>query len=190
MEIPSFTFIFCICNKNYYIIGNFPFPGVNYILHDKYLFQLFNDMYMLLRYILSSHYDIHLWNCCVIISFHGWSIFYGSWRCNFVKKKKPFGTKIIMCLLISWHKRGQWYLWKVNCHGFLWFHINVYVIFNSHKFRRNSTIAYHHNPSGCWEPLLKLLLITERQDQLTSKQDKVLNRIKDVYIKYSEYGKF
>lgn len=129
MEIPSFTFLFCICNKSHYIIGNFPFPGVNYILHDKYLFQLFNDMYMLLSYILSSHYDIHLWNCCVIISFHGWSIFYGSWRCNFVKKKKkPFGTKIIMCLLISWHKRGQWYLWKVNHHGFLWFHINVDVI--------------------------------------------------------------
>lgn len=104
------------------------------------------------------------------------------------RKKKPFGTKIIMCLLISWHKRGQWYLWKVNRHGFLWFHINVYVIFNSHKFRRNSTIAYHHNPSGSREPLLKLLLITERQDQLTSKQDKVLNRIKDVYIKYSEHS--
>lgn len=189
MEIPSFTFIFVFVIKTttsleiFHSLVSITSCMINICFN-------YSMTYMLLRYILSSHYDIHLWYCCVIISFHWWSIFYGSWRCNFVKKKKPFGTKIIMCLLISWHKRGQWYLWKVNHHGFWWFHINVYVIFNSHKFRRNSTIAYHHNPSGCWEPLLKLLLITERQDLLTSKQDKVLNRIQDVYIKYSEYGKF
>lgn len=33
-----FYIYFCICNKNYYIIGNFLFFGVNYILYDKYLF--------------------------------------------------------------------------------------------------------------------------------------------------------